>query len=117
MPLSGGGSSSKPTFFPGQRENFITPVFAEGGPVASLLTGAPDPGFEAGVQRGSQRLGESLSDQGLTGSGLAAKAFTDFGTRATQGREALRMDQILKFIQPAGTSSISNSGLLGLFQK
>ena len=113
--MSGGSSSgSKPVFYDGQKE-LAAQLFAPGGVFASLLGGAPDVGFERGVARSSANLTQGLAQQGLTGTGLAAKSLTNFNTQVAGQRQDNMYRLLLDAIQPAGTRSFGSSkGLFGL---
>lgn len=111
----GGKSTSKPYFFEGQKD-IAKSIFAPGGPIASLLGGAPDVGYEAGINRGTQQLNQNLASAGLFGQPLGARAQVDFLSKAAVGREQNRLSNLLGAIQPAGSSSVSGGkgGLFGL---
>lgn len=112
--MGGGGGSSKPVFYEGQKD-LAAQLFAPGGIFASLLGGAPDVGFERNLQRSSQNLTSNLAQQGLTGSGLAAKALGNFETDAVGQRQDNMMRVLLDAIQPAGQRSAAGSkGLFGI---
>ena len=113
--MSGGSSSgSKPVFYPGQQD-LASQMFGPGGMFASLLGGGPDVGFERNAARGAQGLTNSLSQQGLTGSGLAAKSLTNYASDTQGQRQDNQMRILLDAIQPAGTRSFGSSkGLFGI---
>lgn len=107
-------SGSKPVFFDGQLE-LAAEIFGSQGPFRALLEGGPDAGFEAGAQRSRQALGFNLSEQGLAGQPLGAKAQVDLERGIATDRESNRLQTLLGAIQPAGTKS-SSSGA-GVFTK
>jgi hypothetical protein len=113
--MSGGSSSgSKPIFYDGQKE-LASQLFAPGGMFASLLGGGPDVGFERNAARGQQGLVNGLAQQGLTGSGLAAKSLTNYASDTQGQRQDNSMRVLLDAIQPAGTRSFGSSkGLFGI---
>lgn len=115
MGLFGGSSSkSKPYFFPGQK-SLAELLFGPLGPFASMLGGGPDPGYQAGVNRAFGQLNQNLSQQGLFGSPLGARAATDLATGAAVGAEQNRLQNLLAAIQPAGSKSeAGGGGILGL---
>ena len=92
----------KPLFFKGQRD-LGDDLFGPGGPLRALFEGGPDPGYEAGVNRGIGNLNSALSSQGLFGSPLGARSAVDFTGKAAIGREQNRLSTLLGAIQPYGT--------------
>jgi len=106
----GGGGGSKLVFFDGQKD-FGGQLFQPGGLFPSLLGGGPNQALEAQISRGQQGVAEQLSAQGLTGSGLAAKAISDFGVNAAGQRQNDLVRTVLSAIQPAGASSGGGGGL------
>ena len=106
---SGGGGESKPFFLPGQKE-FGGGLFAPGGYFASLLGGGPNIGLERQITRGQEGLTNNLSQQGLTGSGLAAKALTNYQTQATGQRQDNLTEILLNAMRPGATISKTGGG-------
>ena len=107
MPSSS-ASSSKPVFYDGQKD-LAAQMFAPGGMFASLLGGGPDVGFERGAARSAQGLTGGLAQQGLTGSGLAAKSMTNLQGDIAGKRQDNVMNILMSAIQPAGTTSVGKS--------
>ena len=111
--FGGGGGGGGVQFFPNQQD-FAGDLFAEGGFFRNLLSGAPNPAFEAGAERSRQALGNDFASRGLEGSGLETRSLTDLETGIAQGREQDLFQRILSGIQPAGTfTSGGGGGLLG----
>lgn len=102
----GGKQSSKPFFFEGQKEA-ATEQFLPF--ILPRLFGQPDVGTEAAINRTGQQLTEGLSQQGLTGSGIAAKAVSDQAVFSQQQREAGIMDIFKLLISPVGQKSNSSN--------
>jgi len=110
----GGSSSSKPTFFPGQKELIESlGLFEPGGFFANILGGAPNIGQQIGTNNALTNVSRQFAQRGLTGSGLEARALSDVAKDAAVGSEADMFNRILASIQPAGTTSINKSG--GIF--
>lgn len=110
----GGGGKSEPVFYEGQKD-LAAALFGQSGPFWSLLGGGPDVGFERNAARGAQQLNYNLAQQGLTGSGLAAKAFSNYETDVQAQRQDNMMRVLLDAIQPAGARTVGGSkSLLGL---
>lgn len=100
------------------------PVFAEGQKDAAgqiiqqillpaLFGGAPDAATEAGINRSQQAVGQQLASQGLTGSGLAARAAADVQKGALEARANQRFDMINRIFSPMGGQSTGGTGPLG----
>lgn len=108
----------KAVFGSGSQKELFGSLFAEGGPIAALLRGGPDPGFEAGVGRGLQGLNQNLAQQGLFGSPLGGRAAMDFAQQSAVGREQNRLGTLLSATRPIGAGGGGGGGgtmsLLGL---
>jgi len=109
--LFGGGGDSKsgPVWLPGQKD-FGAAIFAPGSPLWDLFGGGPNPGFERQALRGQEALTNNLAQQGLTGTGLAAKATTNYQSQVTGGRQDNLMNVLAAFMRPTATSSTSGGG-------
>jgi len=105
-------SSSKPSYLPGQKE-FGGELFAPGGFFASLLGGGPNVGLERQIARGGEGLNDQLSQQGLTGTGLAAKSLTNFQTNAAGQRQDNLAELVLNAMRPGATISSGGKPKLG----
>jgi hypothetical protein len=110
----GGDSKSKPYLFPGQEE-FGSAMFAPGSPLWSLLQGGPNVGMERQALRGAEGLTNNLAQQGLTGSGLAAKSLTNYQTGVAGQRQDNMYQILLQAMRPTATISTSGGGGGGTF--
>jgi hypothetical protein len=89
---SGGSQSSKPTWLDGQKglaTDWLSQIL---GPMAF---GAPNAGMEQANNRSREGLNATLANQGLTGSGLAAKS-------ASGLEQGLNMNAIQAMMQAGG---------------
>lgn len=94
-------SKQKPFFFEGQKELGAS-LFGANGPLRALLTGAPDVGYEAGVNRGLQQLNRNQAGQGIYGQPLAQRAAADYIAQSNVGREQNRLQTLLSAVSPMG---------------
>lgn len=108
MPPQSSSSKSSLQFYPGQKD-FAGTLFAPGGLFQSLAGGGPNPGLERQIARGGEGLTQQLSQQGLTGTGLAAKSLTNFQTQAAGQRQDNLIEVMLNAIKPAGSVSVGRS--------
>lgn len=114
--VSGGSqsSSSKPYFINfGKNRGQDTQLGAATRAFEEILMprifgGSPDVGTEAAINRGRSQLGADFASRGLRGSGLEARAMAEQGARATLGREAAFMQQVMSLIAPLGQASGSS---------
>lgn len=101
-------SSSGVQFFEGQGEAINrSGVFAPGGLFGRVAGGAPSPGFLSGLNSANETLGRQFAQRGLSGSPLEARALVDLNTNAARLREQDYLDNLFRFMQPAGTQSKS----------
>ena len=107
--MSGQSSKSEVKFFRGQKD-IGEALFAPGGPFESLLRGAADPAFEAGVDRSRQALAEDQAKRGLVDSPLGFKGAVDLEAQASTGREQNRLQTLVQGVQPIGTTSKGGGG-------
>ena len=105
-------SSSKPSYLPGQKE-FGAELFAPGGYFYSLLQGGPNAGLERQALRGAEGLTNNLAQQGLTGSGLAAKSLTNYQTGVAGQRQDNLPEVLMNAMRPGATVSTGGSAKLG----
>jgi hypothetical protein len=107
MPFGKDSSGAKPVFLPGQKELAGEVLMSVLGPM--VLGGAPDAATEINNARGREGLNQTLATQGLSGSGLAAKAAATLeqGNNANTARQ--RFDMINRVFGSLGQSS-SGSG-------
>jgi hypothetical protein len=109
---SGGSSGSKPVFMEGQKEMATDILMSVLGPLA--LGGAPNPATEIAANRSREGLNQTLAQQGLSGSGLAAKSAAGLEQGLAGNDAAMRMDVINRIFDPLGQKSNSfNMGLGG----
>ena len=108
MPPQNSSSKSSIQFYPGQKE-FAGQLFDPGGLFQTLLGGGPNPGLERQISRGQDNLTAGLAQQGLTGSGLAAKSLTGYQTQAAGQRQDNLVETMLNAIRPAGSVSVGRS--------
>ena len=104
--------SSKPVFFGAQSDNAdqaINEIL-----LPRLFGGAPDVATEASQARTQEGLNEGLARQGLTGSGLAAKAISNQAVGAGQARDAQLLDLLTRLLTPVRNKSSSQGINLGL---
>lgn len=100
-------SKSGPSYLPGQKD-FGGSLFAPGGYFQQLLGGGPNVGLERQAARGAEGLTNNLAQQGLTGSGLAAKSMTDYQSKVTGQRQDNLTEILLNAMRPG--SSVSTGG-------
>lgn len=116
--LEGNSDGSKYAKYGPFQKDLFRLLYGPGGPLRALLSGAPDAGYEAGVQRGLGQLNQNLASQGIYGSGLAAKASANYLAGAAQGREENRLQTLLQAAQPFGlipkSGSSGGGGILGI---
>ena len=105
----GGDSKSKPFFYEGQKD-FGEALFAPGSPLWALLQGGPDAGLERQALRGAEGLTNNLAQQGLTGTGLAAKALQGYQTNVAGQRQDNMFQVLLNAMRPTSTTSTSSPG-------
>jgi hypothetical protein len=115
MASGGGGSSSnssKPVFLPGQKDMATEILMGILGPMA--MGGAPDAGTQVANNRGRQGLNQQLAQQGLTGSGLAAKSAVGLEQGFAENAAKQRFDIINRIFSPlgqAGSGSSTNANI------
>jgi hypothetical protein len=76
---------------------------------SALLNGGPNAGLERQIARGGEGLTQNLAQQGLTGTGLAAKSLGNYQTQAAGQRQDNLVEIMLNAMKPAGSVSVGKS--------
>jgi len=105
-------SQGKPVFLPGQQDLAGQILMSVLAPMA--LGGAPDPGTEINNQRSRQNLNQTLAQQGLTGSGLAAKSSASLEQGLAANTANQRYDIVNRIFSPLGSTSKASGFNVGL---
>lgn len=108
-------ATAKAVFGVHNQKDLFRDLFQPGGAVWSLFRGAPDAGYEAGVSRGLQGLNQNLSQQGLFGSPLGARAAMNYAGLAAQGRDQNRFQNMLSATRPIGAGGGGGNSTMSMF--
>lgn len=100
-------------YYGGQQEA-LAGIFAPGGQFSQFLRGKPNAGFDRAQSNALQQLQQQQAASGTLNTPLGTRQQSDFLQKSTQAAGDDWLNNLFKFMQPAGQKSKSSSSSWGI---